>query len=76
MREECLNVSWSGNLFDSRWKIAAWKKEYNEERPHSSLGYRTPAEFAREMDARQGYGKDAAWKIKNSFSTQLGNPAE
>jgi len=75
-REECLNVNWFGNVFDSRRKIAAWKKEYNEERPHSSLGYRTPTEFAREMGAKQGCGKDAAWKSKNNFSTPLGNPAE
>jgi len=47
LREECLNVSWFGNLFEARGKIGAWRKEYNEQRPHSSLGYRTPAEFAR-----------------------------
>jgi len=41
LREECLTVSWFQNLFDARRKIAAWKIEYNEERPHSSLGYRT-----------------------------------
>ena len=46
LREECLNVSWFGNLFEAREKIAAWRKEYNVERPHSSLGYRTPQEFA------------------------------
>jgi putative transposase len=46
LREECLAVSWFQNLFDARRKIAAWRKEYNEERPHSSLGYRTPQEFA------------------------------
>ena len=46
LREECLAVSWFQNLFDARRKIAAWKIEYNEERPHSSLGYRTPKEFA------------------------------
>ncbi len=46
LREECLAVSWFQNLFDARRKIAAWRKEYNEERPHSSLGYRTPKEFA------------------------------
>ena len=46
LREECLNVSWFQNLFDARRKIAAWQKEYNEERPHSSLGYKTPREFA------------------------------
>jgi putative transposase len=45
-REECLNLSWFENLFDARRKIAAWQREYNEERPHSSLGYLTPQEFA------------------------------
>jgi putative transposase len=46
LREECLHVSWFQNLFDARRKIAVWRTEYNEERPHSSLGYRTPKEFA------------------------------
>ena len=46
LREECLNLSWFQNLFDAKRKIAAWRKEYNEERPHSSLGYKTPKEFA------------------------------
>jgi integrase-like protein len=46
LREECLAVSWFQNLFDARREIAAWQIEYNEERPHSSLGYRTPKEFA------------------------------
>jgi putative transposase len=46
LREECLSVSWFQNLFDARRKIAAWRTEYNEERPHSSLGYKTPKEFA------------------------------
>ncbi len=53
LREECLNVSWFQNLFDARRKIAAWKIEYNEERPHSSLGYRTPQEFATAMRAAE-----------------------
>jgi putative transposase len=57
LRDECLNVSWFGNLFEARAKIAAWKEEYNEERPHSSLGYRTPAAFAASL---QRCGKDAA----------------
>ena len=46
LREECLRVSWFENLFDARRKIAIWRREYNEERPHSSLNYQTPAEFA------------------------------
>jgi putative transposase len=46
LRDECLNVSWFWNLLDARRKIAAWRIEYNCERPHSALGYRTPIEFA------------------------------
>jgi len=49
LRDECLNVSWFENLWDARRKIAAWRKEYNEERPHSSLGYQTPAKYARQL---------------------------
>lgn len=53
LREECLAVSWFQNLFDARRKIAAWKVEYNEQRPHSSLGYLTPKEFATAMRAAE-----------------------
>jgi putative transposase len=51
LRDECLNASWFQNLWDARNKIAAWRKEYNEERPHSSLGYETPSAFAHRMAA-------------------------
>lgn len=53
LRDECLAVSWFQNLFDARRKIAAWRIEYNERRPHSSLGYRTPKEFATSMRAAE-----------------------
>ncbi len=46
LRDECLNVSWFRNLFDARRKIAAWRSDYNQLRPHSALAYRTPSEFA------------------------------
>lgn len=58
MREECLNVSWFENLFDARRKITAWKKDYNEERSRSSLGYLTPQEFAIRAKT-ESYGKDS-----------------
>jgi putative transposase len=57
LREECLAVSWFQNLFDARRKIALWRIEYNEARPHSSLAYRTPKEFALQS-AAGSYGKD------------------
>lgn len=45
LRDECLNVSWFRNLWQARARIEAWRKEYNSERPHSALGYRTPEAF-------------------------------
>jgi putative transposase len=44
-RDECLNANWFLSLDDARRKIAAWRQEYNESRPHTSLGFRTPSEF-------------------------------
>ena len=43
-RDECLNSHWFTNLEDARQIIEAWRLDYNRERPHSSLGYRTPEE--------------------------------
>jgi putative transposase len=48
LRDECLNVSWFWNLFDARRTISAWQREYNTQRPHSSLDYLTPEEFAQQ----------------------------
>jgi putative transposase len=48
LRDECLNVHWFCNLFDARRKIALWRLDYNSARPHSSLAYRTPNEFAQQ----------------------------
>jgi putative transposase len=60
LRDECLNVSWFENLWDARRKIAAWQIEFNEERPHSSLGYQTPAEYARQLVPSSGSALRAA----------------
>lgn len=45
LRDECLNTSWFRTLGDVRDTLANWRREYNCERPHSSLDYRTPEEF-------------------------------
>lgn len=57
LRDECLNANWFINLADARAKIGRWRAEYNAERPHSSLAYRTPVEFAAALE--NGRGKDA-----------------
>jgi putative transposase len=46
LREECLNAHWFLSLDDAKAKIEAWRRFYNESRPHSALGDRTPREFA------------------------------
>ena len=51
-RDECLNQSWFTSLEDARRIIEAWREDYNTVRPHSSLGYRTPEEYAAEVVAR------------------------
>jgi hypothetical protein len=57
-REECLNEHWLLTLDDARETIEDWRLDYNQVRPHSSLGYLTPEEF------RMGY---ANVESKNRF---------
>jgi len=45
-RDECLNAQVFVSLHDARQKIEAWRIDYNEHRPHGSLGDLTPREFA------------------------------
>ena len=51
-RDECLNEHWFVTMAQARRIIENWRIEYNEERPHSSLGYRTPAAYAADLEAR------------------------
>jgi putative transposase len=46
LRDECLNEHWFIGLEDARRSIEAWRQDYNQVRPHSSLGNQTPQEFA------------------------------
>jgi hypothetical protein len=50
MRDELLNETMFMSLGHAREKIAAWIDDYNAARPHSSLGYATPAAFAAELE--------------------------
>jgi putative transposase len=45
-RDECLSLEWFRSRSEARVVIEAWRRHYNEVRPHSSIGYLTPAEFA------------------------------
>jgi len=46
MRDELLNETLFFDLDDARAKLAAWVRDYNDQRPHSALGYITPAAYA------------------------------
>ena len=48
-RDECLNVNWFLSIDDAREKINTWRKDYNEFRPHSSIGDLTPYEFRNQV---------------------------
>src|SRR5215470_6133548 len=53
LRDECLNVHQFASLTDAKAKIEAWRLDYNQRRPHSSLGDLTPDEFvARSREPR------------------------
>jgi len=43
-RDEYLSLQWFRNRVEATVGIDQWRRHYNEVRPHSSLGYRTPAE--------------------------------
>jgi len=55
-RDECLNEHWFISLAHARSIIEAWRIEYNTERPHSSLGNRTPHEFATDQKTQDDDG--------------------
>jgi putative transposase len=48
-RDECLNEQWFQSLSQARDCITEWRKDYNEVRPHSSLGRIPPSQFAQQQ---------------------------
>ena len=53
LRDECLNVHQFSSLTEAQHIIEAWRLDYNQRRPHSSLGHLTPNEFAGQRQALQ-----------------------
>ena len=53
LRDECLNANWFLTVGDARRKILAWAVDYNQTRPHSSLSYLTPHEYASQLTAQE-----------------------
>jgi putative transposase len=44
-RAECLNANWFQSLDEARQKCETWHRDYNEVRPHSAIGNKTPIEL-------------------------------
>ena len=59
-RDECLNEHWFETLPQARTVITEWRRDYNEVRPHSSIGRIPPARFAAQHRQHAG---DAAHPI-------------
>ena len=62
-RDECLSLEWFRTRAEAKIVIESWRQHYNEVRPHSSLGYLTPNEFAARQTnpaPRQATGRGAA----------------
>lgn len=48
-RNECLNQHWFRTLEEARYEIDLWREHYNHVRPHSSLNYMPPVEYAKQV---------------------------
>jgi putative transposase len=53
LRDECLNVHQFTSLAAAQLIIEMWRVDYNQHRPHSSLGHLTPEEFVAQRQAKQ-----------------------
>jgi putative transposase len=54
LRDECLNEEIFDSLAEARRKLALWRYDYNNVRPHSALGNQTPAEARRALELLDG----------------------
>ena len=64
LRDEYLTLQWFRNRVDAKVGVEQWRRHYNEVRPHSSLGYLTPAEFKASGAATISAGRSAASPLR------------
>jgi hypothetical protein len=69
LRAECLDVHSFATLTEAKQVIEDWRREYNESRPHRSLGERTPSEFACQIALNGG------WPTLSLILTPEGGPS-
>ena len=71
LRDELLNEEIFDTLDDARWKLAIWRYDYNNVRPHSSLGNKTPAEARRTLEISE---VSASGALANHEDHEYPNP--
>ena len=64
LRDELLNEILFSSLTHARSALSNWRSDYNHHRPHSGLGWLTPAEFAQTINPR----RDAVLRSRNGFA--------
>jgi transposase InsO family protein len=74
LRDEFLNCEVFETAQEAQALGTAWRRSYNEERPHMSLGYRTPAEFARTCVASIPKRPSAAPQASSPFQPHTFHP--
>lgn len=70
-RDECLNDNWFVSLDDARQVVEEWRRDYNEERPHSALDNLTPAEFAAKGAPAPGGREEEVDKQQNAATLEM-----
>lgn len=70
LRDECLNGEWFRNVHEARVVIETWRRHYNEDRPHSSLGYQTPRAFR--LAYERQHGDQVDWSKPTALATNQG----
>ena len=76
LRDECMNREIFGSLWEARVVIEQWRLYYNAERPHSSLGYQTPSEFAGSANGSSGLRSGYALPPSRTAETNIKPMAE
>jgi transposase InsO family protein len=73
VRDECLNINVFWSLAQARVVISDWKRQYNWDRPHSALGYQSPAHYAAICSHREPFMAAAVLEVERSPASRAIN---